>query len=297
MNPLSGKGDIALYRLRYPALNGAPLPLYTGSSEVGQVGFIVGFGTTGTGRSGGVNYDGLPRAGQNMIDLASSTQFHGVEVGNERILAIDFDSPDAKSSACGSPNPLQAEYSTSFGDSGGPLLVYSGGRFRIAGITSGGLPKPGRNASSYGELATFTRVSPYANWIRRVMNGQEPSIYEAFSSGALTANQVGNAMAARRAREFAMNQRGLRTAVYVDRLTPNDGFPLPALFTSVKTYQPFTPDGLPPFLRSSIFSGSTQASPPRPIRETSCTPCESVTVVPFPEQHDVPSVLVRNDLR
>ena len=78
--------DIALVKLSTAPSGIAPATRYTGSDELGRIGTSVGYGKTGTGLTGAITFDGLKRAGENVIDRFYSG-------GNKRIFLSDFDNP------------------------------------------------------------------------------------------------------------------------------------------------------------------------------------------------------------
>src|SRR5690606_30180736 len=64
-----GQGfDIALVRFDEPITNVTPAKIYTGFQELGKVVTMVGYGQTGTGKTGSTGASGVKRAGQNVID-------------------------------------------------------------------------------------------------------------------------------------------------------------------------------------------------------------------------------------
>jgi hypothetical protein len=165
--------DIVMFRLPGPVIGIRPLPINTGRNEIGYVGFSVGYGATGDGTTGQVKNSGTRRAGQNVIDTDGAV-IAGVKYGNSSTLIYDFDSPWNSTSVTGQPMPLYAEYCVAEGDSGGPLMGFGPGGFRVVGITSAGI-FPGRVPLGYGTACLFTRVSSYLPWIQSVMAGKEPA--------------------------------------------------------------------------------------------------------------------------
>ena len=82
-----------------------PATLYTGSDELGQIGTSVGFGMTGTGLTGATLYDGLARAGENVLDRWLRTPGK-----TPRVFLSDFDNPlDPADSSWDSATPLGLE--------------------------------------------------------------------------------------------------------------------------------------------------------------------------------------------
>jgi secreted trypsin-like serine protease len=158
--------DIALARLNAAPAGITAASRYTGSSEQGQIGTFVGYGMTGTGVTGATSFDGLKRAGQNRLDVLYRT-------GNaSRMLGVDFDKAGGTTNVYGSSAPLDLEYLTSFGDSGGGAFIDVGGQTLLAGITSWGADynRDGLD-DNYGDVGGYTRVSSFNSWIDSVING------------------------------------------------------------------------------------------------------------------------------
>ena len=219
---LSTRGDIALIRLPRPVTGVTPIALNRGTGEVGQWGYMAGFGSTGTGRTGNSVNTSLKRAGVNVIDATVATisfpeRFpaeQSVLVGSSRALLTDFDNSARNSSTLGAPDPLNMEYTTAKGDSGGPLLLYRDGVFTVAGVTSGGIDGydgTSSQASFYSDTATFTRVASYIRWIERVMRGNEPSLRQYFRDPEETsAGNIAEAADRQRQRAAELLRKGWR---------------------------------------------------------------------------------------
>jgi hypothetical protein len=159
--------DIGLAKLDAPvdvqAMGISPADLYTGSSELGNVGTSVGFGRTGTGLTGAVTYDGRKRAGQNVID-----EFYEPLPPGEtpRILLSDFDSGSWFDNVLsGQRQPLNLEYLIAPGDSGGPVFIPGGDGWVLAGVHSFVMGLDGYANSDYGDISGHTRVSAFDDWI------------------------------------------------------------------------------------------------------------------------------------
>jgi secreted trypsin-like serine protease len=149
---------------------------YTGTSELNQVGTEVGFGMTGTGSTGATTFDGLKRAGENMVDAVYRTSGQ-----TSRILLADFDSGLSSDNNFGSKSPRALESLIAPGDSGGGLFENIGGINFLVGITSFGWGRlDGNPNSDYGDVGGWTRVSFFNSWIDSVIAG--------FSSTSLTAS-------------------------------------------------------------------------------------------------------------
>ncbi|MGC4043771.1 MAG: trypsin-like serine protease [Armatimonas sp.] len=168
--------DIALVRLSTPVLDIAGAPLYTGTDELGKLGYHVGYGYQGVGSTGHTGSGfGTKRAVQNIAEALGGVV--PVANGNPRFsddyLIADFDTPTGtptRLSAYGSDTALPFEGSIAPGDSGGGFFVQdSQGVWRVAGIHSwidGVLPGgDGSDNASYTDLMGSTRVSTYNSWI------------------------------------------------------------------------------------------------------------------------------------
>ena len=163
--------DIGLVRLSSPVTTVTPATPYSGTSELGEEATLVGFGATGTGLTGANEPAGFKRAGRNVVDVVGGVQSPGsnpnFRFGHDRLIAVDFDSPDnAGESTLGATAPLELEYLTAPGDSGGGLFLEVDGQTLLAGVTSLGSSNDGDGANSdYGDRASFTRVSSFIDWI------------------------------------------------------------------------------------------------------------------------------------
>ncbi len=158
--------DIALVQLGSAMTGVSFAQLYSGTSEVGQVGTNVGFGRTGTGLTGDTQASGTKRAGNNMIDAT------GAAFGwSSNILFQDFDNPlTANDSLMGSAVPLALEYLIAPGDSGGGLFIDIAGSIYLAGVHSFGASVDGSTNFDYGDVAGSTRVSSFITWIDDIIN-------------------------------------------------------------------------------------------------------------------------------
>jgi hypothetical protein len=158
-NDLLNGCDLGLVHLSSSVSGVTPATRYTGSNEVGQVGTLVGYGMTGTGRTGAKVYDGKKRGAQNTIDMIYGP--------NSNLLLADFDNPKKpRDSSMGSTKPLDWEGIIAPGDSGGGLFINNKGGPQLAGVTSfiwGVLDR--KPNSDYGDVGGFGRVSLFNSWI------------------------------------------------------------------------------------------------------------------------------------
>jgi len=138
--------DLALLRLAEPVTHVAPIPLYRGSNEVGQVIVMPGWGGKGNGSTGLGTEDGLFRVAENRVDGVRDQKIHW-----------RFDDP-AKGEA------LTLEGISGPGDSGGPALIKTPDGWQIAGVSSSQDTMDGPEGL-YGVDEYFVRISAFAAWI------------------------------------------------------------------------------------------------------------------------------------
>lgn len=166
--------DIGLAKLDSAVVGINPAERYTGSDELGMVGTMVGYGMTGTGLTGAVDFDWQKRAGQNVLDVLYKKG--GKPKDAPRILLSDFDNPnDAGDNAYGSATPLDLEYSPAPGDSGGGVFIEVGGLTLLAGVHSFGASYDGDTNSDYGDVMGNIRVSEFNAWIDDILAGNTDS--------------------------------------------------------------------------------------------------------------------------
>ena len=192
--------DIGLIRLSRPIGDVTPAELYSGSSEVQSTTTIVGFGGTGTGLTGALDFDLDRRAGTNVFDFAFGLEEDAPE---QRILGVDFDNPvcetNPATNACepppvgrnasGSAVPLAQEFLPVFGDSGGGAFLDVDGEAQLAGIVSFfGNGGAGLADGDYGDTAGLTRVSKFVDWIHSEIGTGVAGDFD--QDGFLTENDI-----------------------------------------------------------------------------------------------------------
>lgn len=157
--------DIALVHLSSVVTNVTPVALYTGLSEVGEIGTYVGFGRTGNGTIGlDGSYTSQLRGGTQAIDLTGN-QFSSSWSSN--LLLSDFDSPTNPGfSSWGSATPTPLEYLPADKDSGSPLYIEDGGITYLAGVVSFALFNSDGIQFGYGDGVAATRISGHAAWLQ-----------------------------------------------------------------------------------------------------------------------------------
>jgi hypothetical protein len=137
--------DLGLLELERPVEGIEPLELYRGRGELGQKAFLVGYGDFGKAGARLSPTDHKRRAATNTVS----------DAGPRRLFFV-FEAPPAGTDLEGVSGP---------GDSGGPALMEEGGRYLLAGVSSGADGPPGR----YGLTDVFVRVSAYADWIDQTL--------------------------------------------------------------------------------------------------------------------------------
>jgi hypothetical protein len=152
---LAAMDDIALIKLAVPINDVTPVALYRGADEQGKLLKFYGKGATGTG------LEGLGENASHRTELRRAYNY--VSNAEGRWLSARFDA---------GPEAHALEGTSGNGDSGGPVLIESGGEWKLAGLTSwtfwdGDIAAvhPGK----YGQVGKSVRVSHYAQWIDEVM--------------------------------------------------------------------------------------------------------------------------------
>jgi hypothetical protein len=173
-NPMDGY-DFGLVHLSSPVVGINPAALYTGSSDLGQIGTFVGFGLTGTGLTGWRTLDNQKRAMQNVIDG---------NFGNPSlVLGCDFDNPHSTTNnVFGDATPLTLEGCVAPGDSGGGVFITIDSQTYLEGVISFVEATNGNAKSYYGDVSGFGRVSAFMPWITSTI--PEPSVSTLLVAGA-----------------------------------------------------------------------------------------------------------------
>jgi hypothetical protein len=148
--------DLALIRLARPVGNVEPLSVYDADDESGQVFTFLGWGHSGTGRTGLTVNDGRLRFARNKVDDA-----------REHLL-FTFDNPDGPDSVA-----VAYEGIPGLGDSGGPALVRRDNKWFVAGVAVGELEKiAGKATGLYGAAVVYERLSRHREWVVRVIESE-----------------------------------------------------------------------------------------------------------------------------
>lgn len=152
---------------RDPFFGHGPWQEQDDDSLLGTVVTFVGYGMTGDGETGAVDEAGVKIAGQNTIDL-TGTSLYGYD---NALMFVDFDDPDAEDSFprwLGNlgDGSVDLEYLIASGDSGGGVFYEDeNGVNWLLGVNSFLLAYDGTLNADYGDLAGFTSVESYLDWI------------------------------------------------------------------------------------------------------------------------------------
>lgn len=160
--------DIGLIELAEPSALIAPAQRMRDTVPLGRTVTMVGYGATGTGSTGSITgTHGTKRAGQNTVDRSGTQVLDEFERPYpEFMLFADFDNPDSPAdSRWGSATPLDLEYQTAGGDSGGGWFLNYEGRERLYAVHSVGVAFDGLQDNDYGDAAGATRVTRFNSWI------------------------------------------------------------------------------------------------------------------------------------
>lgn len=174
--PVAEEPDLALMRLNRPVEAVAPATLTAGTPSVGTEIAIVGYGRfqSALGLYGPAP-TGDRHAGTNILDQV------GGDIGDRaypaHALIIDLDHPHrAELNVTGSAVATNLEMVGNGGDSGGAWFVSDGRTgWLLAGISKGHvldinrLVQPG--VGFYGTVGWATGLAPFADWIRRHLEG------------------------------------------------------------------------------------------------------------------------------
>ena len=181
--------DLAILSLPTPAPSSVErYSIYRNTEELYQAVTVVGYGQTGTGDLGSPDSmtGGIKRRGENRWDslsdlLATAPLNRSPNPPTGTALVMDFDNGASNTDALGQLYSIpdlgrgEQEATPSLGDSGGPAFLGT----QISGVTSYGLGAAegvstdidNYDNQSFGELAVFTRVSAYAEFIDRMTGG------------------------------------------------------------------------------------------------------------------------------
>lgn len=151
--------DLGLLYLSTPLPDGILFPSLQGVMQGGDQATLVGFGRSGYGNYGYTTSATLTdrRVGYNVLDSFTTDDLGG---GFPALFRYDFDSPDTFGLAGGSlGNNLESLIGP--GDSGGPLLLFDGSGYSIAGVNTFIEGYGGR----FGDIGGGIVLAPYLDWI------------------------------------------------------------------------------------------------------------------------------------
>lgn len=195
-DPFNNNNDLALIWLSSAAPKDAErYEIYRASDEVGQTATLVGYGTPGNGETGMIdNYSGprLRLEAKNRIDADAGTvesmlgSVISWSLADGTQLMADFDDGTSARDAwgclidCDDTGLGQDEGLIAPGDSGGPAFIdglVAGIATYTATIAHGALHPDIDNLSnsSFGEIASWQRVSAYQEWIDETIRTHYPN--------------------------------------------------------------------------------------------------------------------------
>jgi hypothetical protein len=147
--------DLALLKLDRDVEGVEPVPLYTQHDELDLPIVRVGWGKTGTGKTGATGERSRePRGCTNKIEA----------VFQDSIITT-FDAPPAGTKLEGATGP---------GDSGGPSYVEIAGKTYLAGVGSFSTGE-GADVGKYGVINASCRISTHVAWINRTIAADPPA--------------------------------------------------------------------------------------------------------------------------
>jgi hypothetical protein len=151
--------DLGLLYLSTPLPESISFPSLQPVLMLGDHATLVGFGRSGYGNYGYTTSASLTdrRIGNNVVDSFTPDDLGG---GFPALFRYDFDSPDTFGLAGGSlGNNLESLIGP--GDSGGPLLLFDGSSYSIAGVNTFIEGYGGR----FGDIGGGIVLAPYLDWI------------------------------------------------------------------------------------------------------------------------------------
>lgn len=147
---LASSDDIALVKLAQPVTDIAPVPIFSGQSEFGQVVQVIGKGATGNG------VNGFEFSDPHRTELRRA--YNKVTSADGRWFCYLFDN---------SAGALPLEGGSGSGDSGGPVLIEDQTGWQLAGLTSWtDLQSTHRTPGRYGQVTCNVRLHYYQQWIQ-----------------------------------------------------------------------------------------------------------------------------------
>lgn len=179
-------GDIGLLELSAAVSGVAPAVRYTGQDIVGIEATLVGYGRTGTGHTGSTLSSGTRRAGNNVLDGYGHQVLYGPFA--EELVFADFDDPGGDgawwNNWMGSNVPLDLEYQSAPGDSGGSWFIDVDGTTYLAAVNKGTAANDFNVDSDYDDASIAERLWFYNDWIDSYVTVPEPAGLAGFALAA-----------------------------------------------------------------------------------------------------------------
>ena len=166
--------DLALVHLT-TSLSATPAVLYADTVEAGDEITMIGHGAPGTNSTGWLDYDGVERAGTNIIDGYGGDGLGYLIYSSEYMFSeFDDDNIETALECMGTP-----------GDSGGGVFIEDNGDWYLAGLMSFGTATgtPGLFDNRHTGILDLT---PHHAWMSDTMTPvPEPGTFVLFATGAL----------------------------------------------------------------------------------------------------------------
>lgn len=163
--------DIAICKLKND-VHFKPAVINKKFNELNSIAICVGYGASGKSTDlEKIVSKNEKLAGQNTIDSIGGFLYKKIPT----ILYCDFDDPERiATNRMGNVSPTDFEIICSGGDSGGGIFrINNEGDGELLGICKGGGIDPYlliKNMSYYGQIAEYTRVAPFYEWIYQHIN-------------------------------------------------------------------------------------------------------------------------------
>lgn len=164
--------DLGLIYFATPLPANVIFPSLQGQFQIGSQATLVGFGRSGYGNYGYTTAASLTdrRVGENVIDSFSPDDLGG---GFNALFQYRFDAPTTVGQLGGSLGN-NVETIIGPGDSGGPLLMFNGSGYALAGVNTFTEGYGGR----FGDVGGGVVLNPYLDWIGQTtgLPVPEPSV-------------------------------------------------------------------------------------------------------------------------
>ena len=156
--------DVAIVALADPVANVGGMGVLLSPVDQTQTVTLVGYGTTGVAAE--ESFDGLRRAGENLLQFFGSLDDLDNSGFTQPLLMFDFDNPTGNSEDAFAGSAIDLEVSGAPGDSGGPMIATDGDTSAVIGVLSGGGGfLDGSADSTYTDVSFYQPLSLFATWL------------------------------------------------------------------------------------------------------------------------------------